>query len=312
MVYWLAEYAALGVDGVSIGSNDLTQLMLGVDRDSDDLSPSSSTSATAVLDAIAGSSRPATRSASRSSICGQAPSVYPEYAERLVRLGIDSISVNPDVVDQTRAIIAAAEQGLLLEAGRARLAGSSRRAQVAPALAPVGPLAPARCHVRLIQPGQPRARERDAHLASRKGAQSNNSAAPAPMPVDGTAAQLAWTQVLWPLPPGPPGSPPSRKNRTWPIPHLVGELVGCQNRLTAKEAAQWQHRLAGCQDDRRGAVRVGRRDEVGGLTLVRLEVDDQGWAGRLHAKPKAAPRPWTARNRPRGSTRTGEAARPRA
>ena len=52
------------------------------------------------------------------SICGQAPSVHPEYAELLVRMGIDSISVNPDAIEITRRNIAAAEQRVLLEAAR--------------------------------------------------------------------------------------------------------------------------------------------------------------------------------------------------
>jgi len=56
------------------------------------------------------------------SICGQAPSVYPEFTEFLVRCGIDSVSVNPDVVVQTRMLIASIEQKILLE----RLAESRR------------------------------------------------------------------------------------------------------------------------------------------------------------------------------------------
>jgi len=54
----------------------------------------------------------------RCSICGQAPSVYPEVTERLVEWGIDSISVNPDAIDATRRIIASAEQRLLIAAAR--------------------------------------------------------------------------------------------------------------------------------------------------------------------------------------------------
>jgi pyruvate,water dikinase len=56
----------------------------------------------------------------QTSICGQAPSVYPEYADLLVRAGIDNISVNMDVVDRTRRLVAAAEQRLLVEAARSR------------------------------------------------------------------------------------------------------------------------------------------------------------------------------------------------
>ena len=54
----------------------------------------------------------------RTSICGQAPSVHPEYAELLVRAGIDAISVSVDVIDRTRALVAAAEQCVLLDAAR--------------------------------------------------------------------------------------------------------------------------------------------------------------------------------------------------
>ena len=61
----------------------------------------------------------------RTSICGQAPSVHPEYAELLVRAGIDAISVSVDVVDRTRALVAA-EQRVLLDAARAKVAVAHR------------------------------------------------------------------------------------------------------------------------------------------------------------------------------------------
>ncbi len=118
VVYWLDEYARLGVAGVSIGSNDLTQLMLGVDRDSDLLAPLFDERDKAVTSAIRTIVGKCRRLGLHSSICGQAPSVYPEYAEMLVGFGIDSISVNPDAIDQTRYNIAAAEQRLLLEGQR--------------------------------------------------------------------------------------------------------------------------------------------------------------------------------------------------
>ena len=57
----------------------------------------------------------------QTSICGQAPSVYPEYSELLVRCGIDAISVNLDVVDRTRRLIAAAETRLILDSARATM-----------------------------------------------------------------------------------------------------------------------------------------------------------------------------------------------
>jgi pyruvate,water dikinase len=118
VVYWLDEYAQLGIQGVSIGSNDLTQLILGVDRDSDLLAPLFDERDHAVVEAIRLIIASCRRLGLRSSICGQAPSVYPEYAEMLVRYGIDSISVNPDSIDQARYNIAVAERCLLLESAR--------------------------------------------------------------------------------------------------------------------------------------------------------------------------------------------------
>jgi pyruvate,water dikinase len=118
VVSWLAEYAALGVTGVSIGSNDLTQLVLGVDRDSEQLSSLYDERDRAVTDAIRAIIGECRRLGITCSICGQAPSVHPEYAELLVRMGIDSISVNPDALESTRRNVAAAEQRLMLEAAR--------------------------------------------------------------------------------------------------------------------------------------------------------------------------------------------------
>ena len=115
VMFHLERYAALGVDGISIGSNDLTQLMLGVDRDSEVLARLFDERDPAVIEYL----RPADRSARelglQTSICGQAPSVYPEYAELLVGAGIDAISVNTDAVDRARHLIAAAEQRVVLE-----------------------------------------------------------------------------------------------------------------------------------------------------------------------------------------------------
>ncbi len=118
IVYRIPDYAAMGIDGVSIGSNDLTQLMLGVDRDSEVCAELFDEADDAVLDAI-GSIVTAARAAGiTSSLCGQAPSNRPDFAEHLVRFGITSVSVNPDVAEHTRAVMAAAERRLLLEAVR--------------------------------------------------------------------------------------------------------------------------------------------------------------------------------------------------
>jgi len=119
VVYWLPEYVGLGIDGVSIGSNDLTQLVLGVDRDSDQCAELYDESDEAVLDAIGRIVSTARRLGVTSSLCGQAPSTRPDFAEHLVRMGITSISVTPDAVARTRRNVAAAERRLLLESARA-------------------------------------------------------------------------------------------------------------------------------------------------------------------------------------------------
>ncbi|WP_431232580.1 phosphoenolpyruvate synthase [Mycolicibacterium psychrotolerans] len=126
VVHWLPEYVGMGIDGVSIGSNDLTQLMLGVDRDSAVCAELFDESDAAVLDAIGQIVSTARRMGITSSLCGQAPSTKPDFAEHLVRMGITSISVNPDVVGQARRTIAAAERRLLLESARAGDGNRSR------------------------------------------------------------------------------------------------------------------------------------------------------------------------------------------
>lgn len=115
VMHWLPEYVGMGVDGVSIGSNDLTQLMLGVDRDSDICAPLFDESDAAVLDAIGQIVGTARRLGITSSLCGQAPSTNPAFAEHLVRMGITSVSVNSDALDAARRTIAAAERRVLLE-----------------------------------------------------------------------------------------------------------------------------------------------------------------------------------------------------
>jgi pyruvate,water dikinase len=118
VVHWLPEYIGMGIDGVSIGSNDLTQLVLGVDRDSDVCAELFDESDPAVLDAIGQIIGTARKFGITSSLCGQAPSTKPAFAEHLVRMGITSVSVNPDAVEATRRVISAAERRLLLEAAR--------------------------------------------------------------------------------------------------------------------------------------------------------------------------------------------------
>jgi len=120
VLFSLERYAALGIAGISIGSNDLTQLLLGADRDSEVLAETFDERDPAVTSYISQLIRTARRLGLRTSICGQAPSVHPEYADLLVRAGIDAISVSVDAVDRTRRMVAAAEHRIVLEAARER------------------------------------------------------------------------------------------------------------------------------------------------------------------------------------------------
>ena len=119
VVYWLPEYVGMGIDGVPIGSNDLTQLVLGVDRDSDVCAELFDESDPAVLHAIGRIIATARELGITSSLCGQAPSTKPAFAEHLLRMGITSVSVNPDAVPAARRAVATAEKRLLLESARA-------------------------------------------------------------------------------------------------------------------------------------------------------------------------------------------------
>lgn len=104
----LAEAFAERFDGFSIGSNDLTQLLLGVDRDSEMLGSLFDEQNDAVKQMIQSFIRTVHRSGCTVGICGQAPSDYPEFAAFLVKEGIDSISVNPDsIVEVTRRVAGA-------------------------------------------------------------------------------------------------------------------------------------------------------------------------------------------------------------
>jgi len=111
-VFLIDKFIEVGIDGISIGSNDLTQLILGIDRDSSKLQDIFDERNEAVLIALERVIKVANSMGITSSICGQAPSVYPELTEKLVEWGITSVSVSPDMIGITREIIAKVEAKL--------------------------------------------------------------------------------------------------------------------------------------------------------------------------------------------------------
>ncbi|MBU3828101.1 MAG: phosphoenolpyruvate synthase [Candidatus Lactobacillus pullistercoris] len=111
----LADQFNQFVDGYSIGSNDLTMLILGTDRNSDVISHIFDERNLAVKRAIRHLIITAHKDGKTVSICGQAPSEYPEFTEFLVRSGIDYVSVNPDMVKTTKLNVAHYEQRIILD-----------------------------------------------------------------------------------------------------------------------------------------------------------------------------------------------------
>lgn len=114
VVLEIQQYIDEGIDGVSIGSNDLTQLTLGIDRDSAKLASEFDERYPAVMNSMIHVVKACRKGHVTCSICGQAPSVYPEVSEALVRAGVTSLSVAPDVALSTRTLVASVEKKLLL------------------------------------------------------------------------------------------------------------------------------------------------------------------------------------------------------
>jgi pyruvate,water dikinase len=112
-VILLENFVEAGIDGVSIGSNDLTMLVLGVDRDNAELANVFDERHPAVLWALEKVIKTCHKLKITSSICGQAPSFYPELTQRLVEWGITSISVNPDAIETTRELVAETEKRII-------------------------------------------------------------------------------------------------------------------------------------------------------------------------------------------------------
>lgn len=109
----LDKFIEAGVDGVSIGSNDLTMLMLGTDRDNSEVSQQFDEQNEAVLWAFEHVIKTANKYKITSSMCGQAPSLYPSLLEKLVTWGITSVSVSPDAIENTRKTISQIEKKLV-------------------------------------------------------------------------------------------------------------------------------------------------------------------------------------------------------
>ncbi|MBI5229342.1 phosphoenolpyruvate synthase, partial [Candidatus Micrarchaeota archaeon] len=114
-IFIIDKFIDVGIDGISIGSNDLTQLILGIDRDNPIVAEEFDEREESIQVALKHVIGRCNVRGITSSLCGQAPSVFPEFAERLVEYGINSMSVNPDVIDVTRRNVAAAEQKLMLK-----------------------------------------------------------------------------------------------------------------------------------------------------------------------------------------------------
>ena len=118
VLFLLPDYVKAGVQGISIGTNDLTQFMLGVNRNSADIASAFDGRDRPMMKAIEQLIVQAKVEGIPCSICGDAPALYPEIIESLVRWGISSISVNVDAVERTCRTIARAEQRIILEAAR--------------------------------------------------------------------------------------------------------------------------------------------------------------------------------------------------
>lgn len=109
-VIMIEEFIKVGIDGISIGSNDLTMLIEGTDRDNQEVATAFSELSPAVLWCLEKVVKAAHKAGITSSICGQAASTYDSLVEQLVKFGITSVSVNPDAVGRTQKMIFEAEK----------------------------------------------------------------------------------------------------------------------------------------------------------------------------------------------------------
>lgn len=109
-VILIDDFIKVGIDGVSIGSNDLTMLTLGIDRDNEEVAGEFDEKNGALLWSYERVIKACRKNGVAVSICGQAPSLYPSLVEDLVSFGIDSVSVSADAIDVTRRIVYSAEE----------------------------------------------------------------------------------------------------------------------------------------------------------------------------------------------------------
>lgn len=112
-VIMLEEFAKVGIDGISIGSNDLTMLTLGVDRDNETVASLYDERHPAAMWMFEMAVKKAIKLNLTVSMCGQAPTQYPDLTRKLIEWGITSVSVSPDAIERTREIIYQAEKHLL-------------------------------------------------------------------------------------------------------------------------------------------------------------------------------------------------------
>jgi len=111
---YLEEFLKIGVSGVSVGTNDLTMMLLGVDRDNADVAQLYDERNPVIIKVLKDIVATARKYGVTSSICGQAASDYPDLVEELVKEGITSVSINTDAIDRTRELIHSIEKKLNL------------------------------------------------------------------------------------------------------------------------------------------------------------------------------------------------------
>ncbi len=108
----LEEFIKIGIDGISIGTNDLTMMLLGVDRDNEMISDIYDERNAVIINVLKNIVTTCKNNNITSSICGQAASDYPEIIETLVKAGITSLSVTPDAINRTRELVKTIEQDI--------------------------------------------------------------------------------------------------------------------------------------------------------------------------------------------------------